>query len=86
MLVGEVLNVKLGGIEGKNQLKDRYKGGFTYTLLFCVLGVSFRGGIGGGIQRDFNLCFKTCVPQVTRQVHNLFQDLWNTSLGFFRKI
>ena len=22
-------------------------------------------------------CYKTCVPQVTRQVYNLFQDLWN---------
>ena len=30
-------------------------------------------------------CFKDYVPQVTRQVSNLFQDLWNKFLGFFSK-
>ena len=35
-------------LQGKNQPVERFKGGFTYTLLFCILGVSFRVG-GGGV-------------------------------------
>ena len=27
---------------------ERFKGRFTYALIFCVLGDSFRGGGGGG--------------------------------------
>ena len=27
---------------------EHFKGKFTYSLLFCVLGESFRGGGGGG--------------------------------------
>ena len=34
----------------------------------------------------WKLCFKSCVPQVSRQVYNLFQDLWNEFLGLFLSI
>ena len=34
--------------EGKNQATECFKGEITYTLIFCVLGDSFRGGGGGG--------------------------------------
>ena len=27
---------------------ERFKGRFTYTLIFCILGESFSGGGGGG--------------------------------------
>ena len=30
------------------QATERFKGRFTYTLLFSILGDSFRGGGGGG--------------------------------------
>ena len=39
---------KLGGNEEKTQANERFKGRFTYALLFCGLGESFRGGGGGG--------------------------------------
>ena len=39
------------------------------------LKVSFRGGAGDVCNHS---CFKTCVPQVTRQVYNLFQ--WTVEL------
>ena len=44
--VGTKVCKKLGEIEGKNQPMECFKGEFTYTLLFCILGVSFRGGGG----------------------------------------
>ena len=33
----------------KNKPTEHFKGGFNYPFLFCVLGVSFRGGdrVGG---------------------------------------
>ena len=37
---------------------------------------------GVGVQKRG---FKTCVPQVTRQVNNLFQNLWNKFLGFMAR-
>ena len=40
---------KLGQNEEKTQATERFKGRFTYGLLFWVLGESFRGG-GGGIK------------------------------------
>ena len=27
---------------------EHFNRGFTYTLLFCILGKRFRGGVGGG--------------------------------------
>ena len=40
---------KLSWIEGKTQATERFKGEITYTLIFWVLGESFRGGgVGGG--------------------------------------
>ena len=35
-------------LKEKKQPMERFKGGFTYALLFGVSGESFRGGVGGG--------------------------------------
>ena len=60
---------KLSWIERKKQATERFKGRFTYTLLFCVLGDSFRGGGGGGsktYKQSWKSHYKTCVPQVKK--------------------
>ena len=63
---------KLSWIERKKQATERFKGRFTYTLLFCVLGESFRGGGGGGgggsktYKQVWKTHYKTCVPQVKK--------------------
>ena len=38
-----------------NQPTERFNGGFTYTLLFCILGLSFRGGGGRSDSKFHNL-------------------------------
>ena len=48
---------KLGRIDGKNQPTERSKGGFTYTLLFGIFGVSFRDE-GRGAPQNFKTDFE----------------------------
>ena len=60
---------KLSWIEEKKQATEHFKGEITYTLIFCVLGDSFRGGggVGGGsktYKQVWKTHYKTCVPQV----------------------
>ena len=68
------------------------KAKISYTLIFCVLGESFRGGggVGGGGSKTYKQVwkshYKTCVPQVTRQVYNLFQRPVERFLGFIQKV
>ena len=74
-------------LEKKTPSPERFKGESTYMLCWCISKVSFGGtlgvdlrGVGGGIKIQnwfLKLWYKTCVPQVTRQVYNLFQDLWH---------
>ena len=48
----------------------------TWGLFGCVWVREGEGeGLGGGLKPVSSLC----VPHVTRQVYNLFQDLWNRS-------
>ena len=57
----KILSVEnLVELKEKNQATERFKWGFTYTFLFCIL-----GGMGGGGPKS---CYKTCVPQVKMQV------------------
>ena len=43
------------------------------------------GCVDSGLGEDKNM-FQTYVPQVTRQVYNVFQDLWNKFLDLFQKL
>ena len=57
----------------KTQPTEHSKGRFTYTLLYCVLGVSFRGG-GGGATQNLITVFENYV------IRPVFQCKINKSL------